>query len=108
MYAIPNKEIDHLKINDLLDDFLINVVDTKITEEKLRLEKKKYYYDSVYGMDGILKPAEAIGEAMTVGISLNDIENWNKKLSQVNLKMVKKELKEFIKNKNFVTGSLKN
>ena len=40
LYAIPNKEIDHLKINDLLDDFLINVVDTKITEEKLRLEKK--------------------------------------------------------------------
>ncbi len=107
LYAIPNNEIDHVKINYLLEDFLINV-DSEITEEKLKLEKKKYYYDSVYGMDGILKPAEAIGEALTVGISLKDIENWNKKLSEVNLKMVKKELKEFIKNKNFVTGSLKN
>ena len=108
LYAIPNQEIDHVKINDLLEDFLSKVVDSKITEEKLKLEKKKYYYDSVYGMDGILKPAEAIGEALTVGISLNDIEDWNKKLSEVNLLMVKKELKEFIKNKNFVTGSLRN
>ena len=108
LYAIPNKDIDHAKINNLLEGFLSNVVDSEITEEKLKLEKKKYYYDSVYGMDGILKPAEAIGEALTVGISLNDIENWNKRLSEVNLKMVKKELEEFIQNKNFVTGSLKN
>ena len=77
-------------------------------EEKLTLEKKKYYFDSIYGMDGILKPAEIIGEALTIGLSLDDIENWNDKLDEINLEMVKKELKEFSKNRNFVTGNLKN
>ena len=38
LYAIPNNEIDHVKINYLLEDFLINV-DSQITEEKLKLEK---------------------------------------------------------------------
>ena len=79
-----------------------------ITEDRLELEKKKYYYDSIYGMDGILKPAEIIGEALSVGIKLDDIESWNENLGKITLKMVKKELQEFQKNKNYITGSLKN
>ena len=90
-----------------MDKFIVQAIDGGISEEKLTLEKKKYYFDSIYGMDGILKPAEIIGEALTIGLSLDDIENWNDKLDEINLEMVK-ELKEFSKNRNFVTGNLKN
>ena len=107
-YAIPNKKIEQSEISDLLDKFIVQAIDEGISEEKLTLEKKKYYFDSIYGMDGILKPAEIIGEALTIGLSLDDIENWNDKLDKINLEMVKKELKEFSKNRNFVTGNLKN
>ena len=31
--------------------------------------RKKYLYDSIYRMDGILKPSEIYGEALTVGLS---------------------------------------
>ncbi|MAW98038.1 MAG: hypothetical protein CL571_04195, partial [Alphaproteobacteria bacterium] len=107
-YAIPNKKVEQSEISDLLDKFIVQAIDEGISEEKLILEKKKYYFDSIYGMDGILKPAEIIGEALTIGLSLDDIENWNDKLDKINLEMVKKELKEFSKNRNFVTGNLKN
>ena len=107
-YAIPNKKVEQSEISDLLDKFIVQAIDEGISEEKLILEKKKYYFDSIYGMDGILKPAEIIGEALTIGLSLDDIENWNDKLDEINLEMVKKELKEFSKNRNFVTGNLKN
>ena len=107
-YAIPNKKIEQSEISDLLSKFIDQAIQKGVTEEKLILEKKKYYHDSIYGMDGILKPAEIIGEALTIGLSLNDIENWNNKLGEINLEMVKKELKEFAKNRNFVTGNLKN
>ncbi len=59
-------------------------------------------------MDGILKPAEIIGEALSVGLKLNEIEKWNNKLKKINIDMVRKELSEFSKNNNYVTGSLKN
>ena len=107
-YAIPNKKMEQSKLSDLLNKYIDKAIKEGVTEEKLILEKKKYYYDSIYGMDGILKPAEIIGEAITVGLSLEDIENWNSKLDEINLEMVKKELKEFSKNRNFVTGNLKN
>ncbi len=108
MYAIPNIEIEESEINQKLEDYISESIDKKVTLEKLDLEKKKYFYDSIYGMDGILKPAEIIGEALTIGLELDDIENWNKKLDKITLDMVVKELKEFSNNKNFVTGSLKN
>ncbi len=107
-YAIPNKEMSQNEISRLLDEQIEKAINEKISKKKLELEKKKYYYDSIYGMDGILKPAEIIGEALTIGLKLRDIEDWNKKLEKIDLEMVKKELKEFSDNNNFVTGSLKN
>jgi zinc protease len=107
-YAIPNSKVNQSEISQLLDKFISQAIENGISEEKLSLEKKKYYYDSIYGMDGILKPAEIIGEALTIGLSLDEIENWNNKLDEINLEMVKKELKEFSENKNFVTGNLRN
>ena len=107
-YAIPNKKFNHDEINKLIEDEIEKAIETKITKDKLKLEKNKYYFDSIYGMDGILKPAEIIGEALTVGLELNDIENWNDMLNEISLDMVIKELREFSKNKNFVTGNLKN
>ena len=107
-YAIPNKKFNNDEINKLIEDEIEKAIETKITKDKLELEKNKYYFDSIYGMDGILKPAEIIGEALTVGLELNDIENWNDMLKKISLDMIRKELREFSKNKNFVTGNLKN
>ena len=107
-YAIPNKEMDEKEIGNLIDEEIKKNIESKITPEKLELEKQKYFFDSIYGMDGILKPAEIIGEALSVGLKLNEIEKWNNKLKKINIDMVRKELSEFSKNNNYVTGSLKN
>ena len=107
-YAIPIEYLDSRKIDKIVSDEMRIAIKKKITLEKVNLEKKQYFFDSVYGMDGILKPAEIIGEAVTVGIKLEDIENWNEKLEQIDLEDVIKALNEFYENKNFVIGSLKN
>ena len=59
-------------------------------------------------MDGILKPSEIYGEALTVGLTLSEVENWNKNLDEITLELVKEEILKFIENKNYVIGSLKN
>ena len=83
-------------------------VNNKLSLEKLQTEKKKYIYDSIYRMDGILKPSEIYGEALTVGLTLSEVENWNKNLDEITLELVKEEILKFIENKNYVIGSLKN
>ena len=74
----------------------------------LDIEKKRYLYNSIYRMDGILKPAEIIGEAISTGLKLNEIENWNNNLDKVTLEDIKDSLEKFLSNKNFVLGGLKN
>ena len=59
-------------------------------------------------MDGILKPSEIIGEAISVGLELDDIENWNQNLKRIDMKMVKDSLMKFYNNKDFVIGNLIN
>ena len=74
----------------------------------MKLKKKKFVYDSIYERDGVLNPAQAVGEAITIGIKLDDLENLNKELDNVNYIDVIEALKKFRKNKNFVIGELKN
>ena len=107
-YAIPNEKIEAKKIDNLIMDQIKILVENELSSEKLETEKKKYLYDSIYRMDGILKPSEIYGEALTVGLKLSDIENWNKNLDDVTLELVKEEMLEFIENKNYVIGSLQN
>ena len=107
VYAIPIQEITPRKINNLLNDEIKSSINN-ITKEMIEIEKKKYIHNSVYRMDGILKPSEIIGEAISVGLELDDIENWNQNLKRIDMKMVKDSLTKFYNNKDFVIGNLIN
>ena len=108
LYAIPLKDLDIKKIDEILTKEIEIAVREKIKTEMLDIEKKRYLYNSIYRMDGILKPAEIIGEALSTGLKLNEIENWNNNLDKVTLKDIKNSLEKFLNNKNFVLGGLKN
>ena len=84
------------------------LVKNELSLKRLETEKKKYFYDSIYRMDGILKPSEIYGEALTVGLTLSEVENWNKNLDDITIELVKEEMLKFIENKNYVIGSLQN
>ncbi len=107
-YAIPNKKIEPKKIDKLIMEQIRILVKNELSSERLETEKKKYLYDSIYRMDGILKPSEIYGEALTVGLKLSEIENWNENLDSITIELVKEEMVKFIENKNYVIGSLQN
>ncbi len=106
-YAIPKNSMDEKSIDELINKQLKKSIKNDITIEKLEIEKKKYLFDSIYQMDGILKPSEIIGEAITVGLKLKDIEKWNDNLEKVTVELIKAEMNKFLENKNYVIGGLK-
>ena len=61
----------------------------------------------IYQQDGIGKPAQIIGEALSVGIKLEDLENWDQRINELSIEKVNEALNRFLENKNFVTGMLK-
>ena len=65
--------------------------------------KKKFVYDSIYERDGVLNPAQAVGEAITIGIKLEDLENLNKEIDNVNYIDVIQALKNLEKIKTLLS-----
>ncbi len=69
-------------------------------------KKKKYFYNSIYQRDSIGQPAQILGEALSVGLEIDQILNWDKFISELTIDQVMTELKLFLENKNFVSGLL--
>ena len=107
-YAIPNEDLVSDNIDTIINKEIDQILNEGISKKRFEIEKKKFVYDSIYERDGVLNPAQAVGEAITIGIKLDDLENLNKELDNVNYTDVIEALKKFRKNKNFVIGELKN
>ena len=107
-YAIPNEDLVSDNIDTIINKEIDQILNEGISKKRFEIEKKKFVYDSIYERDGVLNPAQAVGEAITIGIKLDDLENLNKELDNVNYIDVIEALKKFRKNKNFVIGELKN
>ena len=107
-YAIPNEDLVLDNIEIIINKEIDQILNEGISKKRFEIEKKKFVYDSIYERDGVLNPAQAVGEAITIGIKLDDLENLNKELDNVNYIDVIQALKKFRKNKNFVIGELKN
>ena len=108
LYAIskekkPSYEIDKIIMNEFME-----IIKEKLTPKRFEIEKKKYYFDTIYKKDGVLNPAQIYGEALTVGLSLDDIKKWQERVNNVSLNDVKRALEKLYENKNYVIGELSN
>ncbi len=106
-YAIPKEKIDASKIDMIVMDEIKNIIDSELSNKRFEIEKKKYFFDMIYERDGILNPAQIIGEALTIGLNLDDLKNWQSIIEEIDLDNIKKVLNELYINKNFVIGELK-
>ena len=95
-YAIPNEDLVLDNIEIIINKEIDQILNEGISKKDLKL-KKKFVYDSIYERDGVLNPAQAVGEAITIGIKLDDLENLNKELDNVNYIDVIEALKKFRK-----------
>ena len=108
LYAIskekkPSSEIDSIIMNEFRE-----IINEKLTPKRFEIEKKKYFFDTIYKKDGVLNPAQIYGEALTVGLTLDDIKKWQERVDNISLNDVKKVLEELYDNGNYVIGELSN
>ena len=106
-YVIPNDEIEIEKINDIVQSEIQSIIKKGLNKKRFEIEKKKYLFDSIYELDGILNPAQIIGEAIKSGLKVEDVLNWNRVLKEISVADVQRALEEFQNNKNYVIGELK-
>lgn len=105
-YAIPTKSLKKYEIEKEIENTLKEAVENGVSEQEFQRKKKKYFYNSIYQRDSIGQPAQILGEALSVGLEIDQILNWDKFISELTIDQVMTELKLFLENKNFVSGLL--
>ena len=108
LYAISKEKKDSNEIDKIIMNEFKRIINEKLTSERFEIEKKKYFFDTIYKKDGVLNPAQIYGEALTVGLALDDINKWQERLNNISLDDVKKALEKLYENKNYVIGELSN
>ena len=108
LYAISKGKKTSVEIDEIIMNEFKKIINEKLTSERFEIEKKKYFFDTIYKKDGVLNPAQIYGEALTVGLTLDDIKKWQEKVNNISLNDVKKALEKLYENKNYVLGELSN
>jgi|TARA_B100000287_G_scaffold216992_1_gene204717 zinc protease len=106
LYAIPKTGINLQNVDKIIMDEVKEIISKKLTTKRFEVEKKKYFFDMIYERDGVLNPAQFYGEALTIGLTLDDIKFFNNKVKSITIDDVKKSLEELYLNKNYVVGEL--
>ena len=108
LYAISKEKKTSNEIDNIIMNEFKEIINQKLTPKRFEIEKKKYFFDTIYKKDGVLNPAQIYGEALTVGLTLDDVKKWQERVNNVSLNDVKKALERLYKNKNYVIGELSN
>lgn len=105
--AIPTPSIDPILLEASVDQILKNLLAKGINDEELTRVKKKLDAESVYARDSLNKGAMAIGYTLSVGGTIDDVENWNKHLDAVTKESVLEAAKDVFNPAKSITGYLR-
>lgn len=104
-YAVLKNEKDFKVAQKAIHDVVSNLVQNGISQETLEQIKKRFMASAVYARDSLEGPARIVGEAVSLGLSIEDVETWPDLLTSITVEEVNKILRhwfDFEKSENFI------
>ena len=82
-YASPQDGISIEKLENKIDSVINSVVSGGVSQEEVYDAKTQLQRSAVFAKDSVTAPARTIGSALATGRSIQDIESWPDKVSEV-------------------------
>jgi zinc protease len=105
-YATPRGDVPLETVSAAVEAVLADVRENGITEEELALAKKRTRAATIYSQDSQAMLARIFGSAMINGQSLEDVQDWARRVDAVTLADVAKAAEKYLDKRRSVTGSL--
>lgn len=105
-YATPRGDVSLDKVSAAVEAVLADVREHGITAEELALAKKRTRAATIYSQDNQAMLARIFGSAMINGQSLEDVQNWARRVDAVTLADVSKVASKYLDERRAVTGTL--
>lgn len=105
IYAVP-KGNDLSTIENAIEKEISKITEDGVTKDELKRAKNSIIAESIYAKEDLKSLAYVYGQALSIGLSTDYVENWEKKIKDVSRKDIIRAAKNLFKDKNSVTGEL--
>ena len=107
VYAGPKGDTSLTAIEGAVDWMLEDILKNGVTEDELARSKKSLIADEIYSQDSQRTLAREYGAALTIGLSVEDIQGWRGSIEATTAEDVMKAARKVLDRKRSVTGILK-
>jgi zinc protease len=77
-----------------------------VTEKEVKQAITRLQNAAVYARDGLSTPANIVGEALAIGLTLEDVEQWPERIGAVTVQKIGQAIKQVLGRKGSVTSLL--
>ena len=106
IYAGPKGDTPLTAVEGAMDWMIRDIVENGVTEEELERSKKSAVADEVYAQDSQRTLAQMYGAALTVGLTVEDVQSWPDRIQAVTTEDIQKVARKFLRPERSVTGWL--
>ena len=107
VYAGPKGETSLQAVEGAIDWMLEDILKNGVTEEELARSKKSLIADEIYSQDSQRTLAREYGSALTIGLTIEDIQGWRTNLEAATVDDVMNAARKVLNRKRSVSGILK-
>ena len=105
-YAVPASGGDLEGLEKHIDAIIADVLANGVSQKELQRARKVLQAETVYLLDSQSSLARVFGRALVVGLSVNDVLNWDDRLAAVTQQDIKNAAAKVLKIRRSVTGFL--
>jgi len=106
LFASPRSGVDMDVLEAAVMKEMDNLIENGVSQDELDRAKSRMLSEAVYARDSLSGGARVIGSALAAGLTIDDVENWPDRISDVSRSAINKALKSVFKADRSVTGLL--
>ncbi|WP_085620192.1 M16 family metallopeptidase [Thalassospira alkalitolerans] len=106
LYAVPRDGVELADLEKAVNAEIAKVVENGVTEDELARAKQKLLDSAVFARDSLSAAARSLGEALAVGLSVDQVESWPERINAVTVEQINAAAKAVFDDKRSVTGWL--
>jgi zinc protease len=108
LIVVPAPGVTLQQAEDAMDDVLLDLLENGIDEERLERVKMQIRASQIYALDNTEGLANRYGRALSIGLTIRDVQDWPHILQDVTSKDVLSAARMVFDRKQSVTGWLMN
>lgn len=106
LYASPRPGVSLEQIEDAVESVLRDAMRDGVTDAEIERAKNGKLADVVYARDSLSTGARVLGEALAIGLSVDDVEEWPERIEAVTKARIDAAARELFAGNNSVTALL--